>query len=1639
MKKVESLDHLKSFLQSHSTLKAKVARITLHQNLSLHSAEKVIVILAYLQLLLQILDVQSTTIPIPTTSSESFADQVIYTFKICNPAYLVPVDDFINSYMLTVMPIVFCFTIFKLSLLLYIIYIASKSQSGQPVLTRIWRWLFRCQTRVLCFFTTSFCLQALLSVSIKDSKLSTKSYPAISIVMIVIEYLFSIFIETQLSYVLPSKSFLSSKNCNTQVMVLTQKLTMQILRISLQSRSLANTWIVSTLSNILSLIGAHQYFSTLPLYKFKALLFQGCMQSILVSLNLVCLLRVFLMSMNYERADNSFLIVIWVILAILMIQISRMNLRSTVSNLLINKTRGHPELLLHKVIATNELSKRLGLPGRYTEKYNWIYLLNTTLRINIKSVFGVQFEPSSTDNAIEMKKEDMEVIFIQYLENLSTQFPGSSLVKLHLAQIYSKRPELYSKLLKIVKSISRTWWSTNHVTSSLLLYKAEDKIIKINHSNSHLNLDLLTFIRNKVFVNDIKSEILKQIELKIKVCNNIIQPTSDIGEIYNSAQLIYESRKLLLNRFNLLTRTMPESFLEPLLLYAEYHLALNNSVEDYIKYKNLYAQKYSRHAKNFDDLILTENNLYRDTNALLILSAQGADHGQIKYANKAIQAICGDSQSSYIGKHFSSIFPKSLQDFYTQMFRQIFEVSKSHLVNKRIRTYLSHKAGYLVEVDCYVKIHPYITENLYLSMIIRPVPPVDEYMIVKENGDIDEATKRVSEIFGIRKSNQSSRQVTNVKQITNELDKMNKAYNMMINKAKNSDKLSKIQSPGDLNKDFLSEDTNNTFTFRKASEILSPGILGDVLQYETALNKSVFITDRLNCSFFFTVSILKYGSTLTKLVNITLLGSGQTDMGSESSASYRFRENKLKRGLSTKREINEVVQELAKEEDLSLTQSENIKSSLDPNDVQPIPYLRNADGQNLNGMPSSPGYSQSRVKLLSSPNTMTTRTLRFTAEETQRGPRPPQAEMELVKAGLDRIVKDEINSSLLITNPSVQSPGSNGVYRAFQAAVSEKSSPRLFNVLCFVFYAVVLATLFCQVSLKVVSDQTMAALVLKGDLLSHIQFRTYYASAVMLDVQAITVITAPELAEINAITLTLGALDLKTVKGLMKNYLSMMIFHNNEIIRDVELLDEVAKRNVYSQNVYIYGSCMNASGPVTIVTNFEAVNQIINAVYTVSGLTNFSTPEAQSARDFLRKNLVNDFFTKTTDMTNFFIDLVKAERAHLENMMSICLMVPIFLLLGIVLVLTFIIWSQYTQATKNMSAFIRVDSRSVNALLNNIKHFKKCLTYEDDFSSKNQEDMHSKLNGSVKGEDASGQYKKRNAKVMIYSQFRVRYYKYVTRIILLVSILVCVTVWNYASAHRSIKVIYRRQNQLQFVNFVSIIAAGATYTNMFISNDTIYIDDNPPSITFAKRIDQLKYIITQAPSILSEEDNTYDPAIKVILFGKYQCEGLDGIFDFYCRKMLNRGQRPDLMSAVTLYENLLTNVLTLFRTGDKRFIANLTITATLKYSGETTPVMDTILGETQKIAQIVSSNLTQSISGAHDNRTMILCIFSVLLVITSILIWFQILMKIREGNNDFKKVLQVFPVDLILSSSLLKDFLKRTSTKLTGLHGKQKD
>jgi len=1553
MKQPAQAKTLDSFCKSESILQTKIALMTFYNRRYSDWTDKFILLIEYFQLISQSLIFHASASNNATSASSSFSNTVVYFLKLVNPSYLMPLRVH-NSLSSTILLIVLVSMILKYLLLLYIVLIAYWGSQGNKMLLTLWRGVFKTQSRIQCFLITSFWTAVIMGCSEGTFQVKGLDKPVIiglCCVLMLIEYLLSFYIEIDFDYALPTKNFLAAKSCVTQAVTLLQKLVLQIVAVAFQFNSEAGVWVFSILNLGFIAIKSYQYHDKLPLYHIKALLFQNKLYSVVLSLNIACFAQTFLFAVDYHPADITFTLIVWFALALLIVKVSHEILIKRIANMLNMKfANSSPELLVQRVTAIKELERYTKLPSEKNAKYDLSYLLNALVSVNRKDIFGI--------DEIALFELPPDELFIQYLTNLSLKFPTNSFVKLHLARACLRNPRFYVKSIKVIAELVQKRWSRSYFSASLLINDAEKTILSMGH-NSESSLDLLEYMESKSFVLKIVMGMLEQADLKTQICNNILGDTANIGHIFNHAQEVDNYKEHISKKIKLLTQRVPDSYIEPFLLAAGYYLILDYSPEKYQKYIDVYIQKKVKQGKHFESKTLTEDNLYQINNILLMLSGEKANYGQIAFCSGSIVTVCGGKIEGYQGKHVSTLFTPSFQAYFYDVFRRIFAEEET-LPDKIQRAFVYHKNGYIVEVEVYFKIHPNLSQGLYVSMIIRPTNSSKEYLLVKEDGSIEGATQGITDDLSLDKSVQSS---PNVKLLSEELWNINQAFNIVARK----------------DKDLESKEYHKAL---KVSQAYTSEAQEIRLMSAEGKNK----TSHYGCN----VSVISCGSTCLKVLELVKLNTSEKrfDFIEEDSNANELDvdENIQSKEMTTEwrgqTEFNEMMSPRAlSTRRLLISKSE--KTTLTNTNVGVVTEIRPSDGVDNNyKLHHQVGENESQLKFANSTHALDGSTSRATN-------------------------------------------------RAFLNATKINFEARSFRAICVMFYGVILFTFLSQIVLKIISDNTMESLRVKKTMLSLSQLRTYKMLFIVINCRrGVNNIIDPNIA--NGVTFS----GMVTVVNNLEPHKIAVEDYNKRILENTYLLSDDIKRDFFSRDIRVYGSYVDSNDRSYYkdMTNFELVDDVIDAIQKLNGIKGdpdlLKGQTAYNLFNFILLNVMNDYLYKNQEITDLFMDSVEKGKNYVQLALNFCLIITPLFLIGIVIMLTAIIWRQYHMEKKHMTAFVRLKPRSVKGLLERLTTFKKKLVDRD--TAKIHEWLESINNRDTvtqnEQQQESNYHKHHDVQVINCSGTRIRYFGYVLKVAFYILILIGVMLWNYASSQKSMNVIYRRQGQLEFLYHLSVVVS-VTYCAIhetFGSNNTNLIMHKKSKTALVDALADVRLMRNQLVEVLQEEDGTYDPVVEDMAFRYKDCEPYDFIVPNinYCTFIINHGGSANLNNLLSAAIARAQVKIEDYNTCDKTNISTLLV---CRYRNVDYLMPPFALGaiEAQKIGDVIDVYLERSIADAQNQRNTFLAVFSVSLAIVSALIWLQVLRKVRDLQNDFKKVLQVFPPQLIFSSFLLKKFLRR--------------
>jgi len=1147
-----------------------------------------------------------------------------------------------------------------------------------------------------------------------------------------------------------------------------------------------------------------------------------------------------------------------------------------------------------------------------------------------------------------------------------------------------------------------------------------EKTISSMHHNNESNLNLLEYMKNKSFVLKIQSEMLEQADLKIKVCNNILSDIANIGRIFNYAQEVDIYKENICNKINLLNLLVPDSYIEPFLLAAGYYLILEYSPENYHKYIEIYIQKKIKQSKHFESKALTEDNLYQVNNILLMLSGEKTNYGQVVFCSDSIMNVCGGRIEAYRGKHVSTLFTPSFQAYYYDAFKRIFAEEET-LTNKIQRAFIYHKNGYIVEVELYFKIHPNLTQGLFVTMIMRPTNASKEYLLVKEDGSIEGATRGITDDLNLHKSGQSSSILHNVKLLSEELWNLNQAFNSVV-KAQKQEQTPRGDNTPRGDKKFESKEYQKALRVYNAytSETIKTGLMS------TDHSRGTTIKNKLS-HYECNVSLVPCGSTFIKVIELVKLNSfGLRFDSSERSikeSEYMINNSKSENTMGNRTENDDNESQIN-----NMDFEENIHSQ-----EMITEWKKQSELNEMMSPRSLP--STHRLLIARSPTNPLTNTNTGVANEIKPSVKVTHA---------DNIIKvQQVRERVLNGNNENEDDFMNSTHGvttnlAFRNALKINFRPKSFRAICLLFYGVIIFTFLSQLVLKIISDNTTESLQIKKTLLSLSQLRAYKMLFIVINCRrGVNNIIDPSIS--NGVTFS----GMATVVNNLNPHKILVLSYNKQILENAYLLNDEIKQNLFANNIRINGTYTDSNNfdVYKEVNNFGLVDNVVDAIQKLTGIKNNSpnSLKSKSAYDlfnYILLNVMDDYLYNNEVVTNLFMSSVNKEKNYVQLALNLCFIITPLILVGIVIMLTLIVWKQYNMEKKHMMTFIRLKPKSIKDLLERLNTFKKILADREpvklhdwlEFIQEHETDGHNEQH------QESNYHKRHDVQVIQCSETRVRYFGYILKVVFYIAILIGIMLWNYGTSQKSMNAIYRRQRQIEFLYHMSVVVS-VTYCAVhetFGSNNTNLIMHKKARTALYDSLAEVRLMRNQMAEILREEDGSYDPVVENLAFQEKNCDPYGFVPPNlnYCIVATNKGQMANLNYLLSLGLSLGQEKLNEWETCNKTSITTL---LNCSYNNVDNLLPPFALGaiEAQTIGDVINVNLERSISDAHTQRNVFLIVFSVCLAIASLLIWLQVLRKVRDLQNGFKKVLQLFPPRLVFSSFLLKKFLGQHKTLRT--------
>ena len=1633
--------------------------------------ESISLIIDYLQLFSQAFILNGYLYDTSSQNFNSLFTHITPMAKIFNPGYLVP---FIDSKAATLL-VYSCLTLYlllKYTILVYVVVIAVKDIDGNPVILSIWKWIFKLHGRILYFFITSF-WTSLAVITLREGyspfRFNSIGVAIFSIAVVILEYLFSLGIYLRYEFLLPTKSFLSSKNNLGEMIILTQKFILQMFEIILLPNKLQDCLIATCVSLALGLFHIHHHFSSLPLYNLKALILEGCLLSQTTWLNFVFLLRLIISSTSPRRVTMDYAMILWLALSPLTVKGTMTYLNRVMTNLVITRSNGSSKFLIHKVYAVRQIRGEQRPATDFTRNYDMPHLVYETCRSSPKNIFDLeQKKTSATKSSLDISSLDISSkvesnrIFLAYLELLMSRFSRDNLVRLYIAYYYGKKFMQYETAIKILFTIQNSSSAKMALNAALLINDIQTKL-KSQYENTSSKVDFSTYIKSLGAVNSLKDDIMDQVDMQIKICKEFVADVPDLEKIFVASQEVEVLRQKVEVKTKTVLDRLPDSNIEPYMLLARYHLVMNHSLIDYTKNSKTYSQRYNRYAKLLNDDHICPENLHDRNNAFIMITAQSGNAGMIVYSSKAAEDIFG---ANLVGMQAFSMLPPILQNFYYEFFKNPLDPANKDYIGHMVRTFAYHKEGYVNQIEFYMNIHPSLSQGLYYNMLIRPVHSSSEYIILSDGGTIETFTQDIGLQLGLVSAREAKTSGgISVEAISQQLYKVNQAYNMVLQADGGKQHEANLKSnfgiseqtqhiPSEARTPKEREDSVSGMTLSQARLIYSLfNDKGRNLSFLPLKRKMIDESEdpRFDGAFHFNCKVQNKSFGATSIRVVTLAEAVDLFLDDEDEEEELNEINFLFKKLTAVRQRDDSRGQSPKTTFLLPYKREIIEA---PSEDPTLQLSHNS--RDIERFESGKYSIEKKSSVRPSKNTLDRRKSTLPEEQV-----PPSIENSAVPPTPQRVdkdprvtylkkhrVKDQNTLSRLKRMKGVldddwdqddqnaiaklqvvqQSMGSQKsrssaqgrVSRALKEALSIPYYPKYFNFFIVGFYTLLILTFVSQLYFKLIIDDDLVIRKARKDVIRNAESRNDMLVGIQRQLHYAWDLHSGRLQEKD---LGLFAQSVSSFLTTLTGNIKSLAAINNNLIQATNSLRKEYRTKLFTTNVRIFET--DFSDPVQVwmnLTNFQATERIIETGYKGFALGQTSMDQAKPYFTFLFRNTLNDLLLVSEDISRIFVQALNDDQKLMLSSFSGSLLASL-LVLGIAIAVScWVIASQYEAEKKNMYAFLKLSSTRVKELTARFMKFKRVLQEDASLEESQTADFSQYAARFAK---AKGDSKKANRVTIQHLNhkgiFR-KYAIYVLRVIILVAVLAGFITLNYVSSRDSFVQIHNNLHQLYFsdrmrsrLNLALIVSQ-----ELLTSVNTTLIRNQPATTLITQVIEDVKIINGEIPFAFQNVDSSMDSIVQEIVF-EDGCVFMTGFQAQGCLAVTKGGGKVSLLVAATTVEGGITERYNRFVASNKSDAALAAIqSGTINVS--VTPNI-VLAAENTLISSILNKNYESYLTTTKKQTQVYWILFCMALIAVCVVSWYIFVKKLREADGQFKRVLHIFPPNLVLSNFMLKSYL----------------
>ena len=1616
---------LASVIEDNTPLRGRIALLTLSTENSSRVVDQIILFMEYSQCFCVFFLTNYKLYGEPSSEPVHISTIFNIIFKLFSPASLIPFQDSSKDLIVSIAVALIGAFLIRLIIFGYITLNAFKKERPSKYLEIAWKMVFWLQTRVVYFIMGSIWMNFFEAIN-KDQvhfEHSKKSaFLAICTLMFLAEFLFSLFLQTQFSSIIPSKSLLSCKDIKIETITLVQKASNQFIRRVFASSPYLVIWFVCLFGTLLSIIRLRLFVYYLSPYQLKSLFYQMFFLVAILALNIACLTQAILHESS--PIDMDCVTILWIVLTVLFVKVANDYLKNRILKLLISKPKDCPEALVHKVIITKDIMKNI----KSSSNNSWDSLLLTTLNQNMLKSFGFT-DGNLTFNS---SKQERNKLFSLYLESLLQKYPRNDFLRLYTAHHYAKREKLYGLCLKTLANLrSSTSWKI--IVSRSVLFHQMVNTISSDYKNQLFKFDISEYAESTLALAQIKVNMKEQASLQIQICQEILGESPNLTNIAHLGQRAVDFRKKIEIQKRKFSEKAPDYYLEPHLVFGHYYLSVNHAYGNNILENSLYNKRRLKYDKLIASKKFCQENLYRGDVCQLIFSAEREIEGLILYCGGNYQEILGRDLK---GSHLSMSVPPTTRTSPQLFVKAILKEDASSFVGKLQNRYFYNSQDETIsEVSYYADIIPFMSQGLAYYAILKPARYAREAILITKDGTIESFTKNIGKklnLFAMKHSHLSEEK-QNIGLICPELSRVNETFNAVSDSTKlpntNKSIVSNSTSPPEKAKSHAAKTKHFLLPNYESYELQARSSKADeIFNLYTGEGKTLYFQSFREGTkgtqilgrypYHCTISLVRNNSNGSKFIIL------EREKGDEISCRESIK-------VDSARGTTLIKQDFIKLPEPTLEDVEASEKETGWIDLQKLKTEPN-NPHELQLPPSS-----HRLTLIS-PRRITTERDRLFSSEVET-PREIPLSTEDGNNTKPQLLQDNKSFSIMLTNrESVFSLNSQGsvsnkvrLEKVFEQAVISKFNPLYFQlyILAFYLFFIALFTIQAKMSSKIsagfdsleASKEVLLIAESRNSYLININGGVYYLLGHASGFFSLSDLGAGLGVAYFAETIGVAVFALKDAN------LNLLVTANSLTANERDIL--------FANNVRVFDTFFDV--PVqtwTNLTNFQACNQMIETTLKAINVALDSPTDAVPYLQFAARNLMNDILIKDSEIADTFHQSLQDRKQSFIDTITISFVALTVVVIFSACLYFYIIYSQYRKERTNLSAYTKLNKTAVKLVLNNLMAFRTLI------------DQNKSLEKLLKDKaipnyvtDPNSGFENRIAKEydeagnpLANSKGLGKMYIWVSFRLLIVAVIMCAL---FACYFVKLKTAFQKVGvkaaQLYAVDKLNARVA-LTRSSLFelpVTNNTGLIRNMQVSASITQGIAQVNLMQQELIENFEndDDDSAEIKAVREIMFND-ACGAMKATPTAYnyCEKLINYQEKQGLVSVTNAVGSLFKNYFNQYMNSDKS-ASTLKALGIWAFKNITSPVYWGFQALLAVISATLDASFSEAIQAGKDVNNSLIKLILVALVFAALIAHIFVVNPLRSREGRFKQMLILFPANVVLSNYILKSYLKKVS------------